>query len=125
MIGAADIDRIVEKGRGAVGVGADLAVVRAWIARRLDGEPDPAADDPALARLKAESRAAFKQAFVDAVAALDPRERSLLNLALVKGVGIDKVAVVYGIHRATAARWIAQARDNLTRAVHALLRRRL
>jgi len=78
-------------------------------------------DDPALAQLKAQHRVAFKAAFEEAIATLEPRERSLLDLALVRGVGIDKIGTIYGIHRATAARWIAQARDNLTRAVHRVL----
>jgi RNA polymerase sigma-70 factor (ECF subfamily) len=82
-------------------------------------------DDPALAHLKAQHRVAFKAAFGEAIASLEPRERSLLDLAIVKGVGIDKLGTIYGIHRATAARWIAQARDNLARAVHRTLAQRL
>lgn len=111
----------------AIRLGLNLLRSRGRLVAGDDGFEDlPIADDdPALARLKTQYRGAFKQAFEDAIAGLDGRERSLLNLALVKGLGIDKVAVVYGVHRATAARWIAQARANLTRAVHALLATRL
>jgi RNA polymerase sigma-70 factor (ECF subfamily) len=84
-----------------------------------------AVDDPELANLKVQHRAIFKLAFEDAIAGLSPRERSLLRLAIVKGVGIDRVGAIYGVHRATAARWIAQARETLTRAVHGALVARL
>ncbi len=82
-------------------------------------------DDPALASLKAQHRAAFKGAFADAIGTLESRERAVLELAIVKGVGIDKIGAIYGVHRATAARWIASARDRLARAVHRALATRL
>lgn len=120
-------------GRGQLGGLVRVAALRAGLnllrARKAiepgdDLEDFPIADDPALARLKAQHRSAFKAAFEDAIAALEPRERSLLDLALVKNLGIDKIGAIYGIHRATAARWIAQARDSLATAVqHALAAR--
>jgi RNA polymerase sigma-70 factor (ECF subfamily) len=79
------------------------------------------ADDPELAQLKAQHRVAFKAAFERAVAGLEPRERSLLGLAIVRGLGIDRIGAIYGVHRATAARWVTNARTNLTRAVHQIL----
>jgi len=82
-------------------------------------------DDPELAKLKAQHRSAFKAAFEEAVASLAPRDRSLLGLAIVKGLGIDRIGTIYGVHRATAARWIQQARANLTKAVHRVLGQRL
>jgi RNA polymerase sigma-70 factor, ECF subfamily len=111
----------------SIRLGLNLLRSRGRLDQDADGleELPIADDDPALAQLKQQSRASFKAAFEDAIAGLEPRERSLLNLALVKGLGIDKVAVVYGVHRATAARWIAQARGNLTRSVHAILGTRL
>jgi RNA polymerase sigma-70 factor, ECF subfamily len=78
-------------------------------------------DNPELARLKAQHRAAFKAAFEQAINSLEPRERSLLGLALVKGLGIDRIGAIYGVHRATAARWVTSARANLTRALHKIL----
>lgn len=79
------------------------------------------ADNPELARLKAQHRTAFKAAFEQAINSLEPRERSLLGLAIVKGLGIDRIGAIYGVHRATAARWVTAARANLTRAIHKLL----
>jgi len=78
-------------------------------------------DNPELARLKAQHRTAFKAAFEQAISSLEPRERSLLGLAIVKGLGIDRIGAIYGVHRATAARWVTSARANLTRAIHKIL----
>ncbi len=78
-------------------------------------------DNPELARLKAQHRTAFKAAFEHAIASLEPRERSLLGLAIVKGLGIDRIGAIYGVHRATAARWVTAARASLTRALHKIL----
>jgi len=78
-------------------------------------------DNPELARLKAQHRTAFKAAFEQAINSLEPRERSLLGLAIVKGLGIDRIGAIYGVHRATAARWVTSARANLTRALHKIL----
>jgi RNA polymerase sigma-70 factor (ECF subfamily) len=111
-------------------VRAGLNVLRAR-GRIADGSGDgledfpSAGDDPALARLKAQHRSEFKAAFEESIAALDPRERTILQLAIVKGVGIDKLGAIYGVHRATAARWIASARDRLARGVHRALGARL
>lgn len=82
-------------------------------------------DDPELAKLKAQHRTAFKAAFEEAAASLEPRERSLLGLAIVKNVSIDRIGMIYGVHRATAARWVQAARANLTKAVHRVLGQRL
>ncbi len=82
-------------------------------------------DDPALASLKVQHRATFKAAFEEAIGGLSPRQRSLLGLKIVKGLGIDSIGAIYGVHRATAARWIVQARDDLARSVRRLLGRRL
>jgi RNA polymerase sigma-70 factor, ECF subfamily len=120
-------------GRGQLGGLVRVAALRAGLNRlRAKGRLEPAGgdaledipiagDDPALAQLKAQHRVAFKAAFEEAVATLEPRERSLLDLAVVKGVGIDKVGAIYGVHRATAARWITQARESLAKAVHRTL----
>ena len=70
-------------------------------------------DDPALLQLKAQHRAAFKAAFEEAVRRLEPREHALLRLHLVRHRSIDQVGAVYGVHRATAARWIDAAKRKL------------
>jgi len=79
------------------------------------------ADNPELSRLKAQHRTAFKAAFEQAIGSLEPREKSLLGLAIVKGLGIDRIGAIYGVHRATAARWVTSARANLTKSLHKIL----
>jgi RNA polymerase sigma-70 factor (ECF subfamily) len=70
-------------------------------------------DDPELVEIKARHREAFKGAFEEAVRRLEPREHTLLRLHLVRHQSIDQIGAVYGIHRATAARWIEGAKRSL------------
>lgn len=70
-------------------------------------------DDPELAQLKARHRVEFKAAFEEAVRRLSPREHSMLRLHLVRQHSIDHIGAVYGVHRATAARWIEAAKGRL------------
>lgn len=74
----------------------------------------PAAqDNPEVAYFKAHYRAEYKAAFEAAVEELTSRERALLRQQVVLGMSIDEIAVVYQVHRATAARWAQGARDEL------------
>jgi RNA polymerase sigma-70 factor (ECF subfamily) len=70
-------------------------------------------DDPELAYMKATYRAAFKAAFQEALESLQGRERTLLKQQIVDGLGIDELGALYDVHRATAARWVAAAREKL------------
>ncbi|MBX3209745.1 MAG: transcriptional regulator [Labilithrix sp.] len=70
-------------------------------------------DDPELAYMKATYRAAFKTAFQEALESLQGRERTLLKQQIVDGLGIDELGALYEVHRATAARWVAAAREKL------------
>ncbi|HEU0030637.1 MAG TPA: sigma factor-like helix-turn-helix DNA-binding protein [Kofleriaceae bacterium] len=69
------------------------------------------ATDPALSAIKNDAARAFKQAFVAALAELDRRERTALRLHLLDGLTIDAIAPLYDVHRATVARWIANAKQ--------------
>lgn len=71
------------------------------------------AEDPELAYIRDLYRGAFTQAFRDAVAALGQREKSLLRYQLIEGLSIDDIGALHGVHRSTAARWVAAARDAL------------
>jgi RNA polymerase sigma-70 factor (ECF subfamily) len=72
--------------------------------------------DPELAALRARYREPFKAALTAAMAALDTRDRALLRFHYVQGYAIDRIAAVYGVHRATAARWLVTAREVLARS---------
>ncbi len=82
-------------------------------------------DNPELELLKRQYRDAFAAAFRDGIAALDARSRALLKMSLVEGLSIDEVGAVYTVHRATAARWIHKASDELHTAVRTRLIERL
>ncbi len=68
--------------------------------------------DAELDFLKQRYRAAFKTAFAEATAALEPAERNLLRRRL-QGLGVDQLAALEGVHRSTAARRLAKARHSL------------
>ena len=70
-------------------------------------------------------RARVREAFIASVTQLTPRDRNLLHYSLRHGLSIDVIARMYGVHRATAARWIATARDELVRTTRDELRRSL
>jgi RNA polymerase sigma-70 factor (ECF subfamily) len=59
------------------------------------------------------------------VEALAPRQRTLLRYAYVDGLGIDRIAPLFAVHRATAARWLAEARLELLRHTRKILAARL
>ena len=78
-------------------------------------------DDPALEELKAKYRAQLADAFRSALTKLPARDRTLLRYQLVDGLTIDEIGSIYKVHRATAARWIAQIRDDLVERTRALM----
>lgn len=81
--------------------------------------------DPELAFLQERYRAEFKRAFEQAVRKLDSRDRNFLRLHLFGGLTVEAVGKVYGVHRATATRWLAKLRKQLLKDTQAALRERL
>ncbi len=78
----------------------------------LDHWPD-ANPDPAKQHLRAKYTAELKQAIHDAFAALEVRQRNLLRQHILDELTIDELARLYRAHRATCARWLADARAEL------------
>ena len=81
--------------------------------------------DPALEALKAEYRHEFAIALREAIATLSAEDRTLLRQQIVDSLSIDEVGAAYGVHRATAARWLNRARGALVAATHERLATRL
>jgi RNA polymerase sigma-70 factor (ECF subfamily) len=81
--------------------------------------------DPELKILKEQFSGELKAAFAEAAAALPARDHNLLRYALVEGLGIDQVSALYGVHRATAARWLIRARRTLIAEVRSRLGARM
>lgn len=59
----------------------------------------------------------FQEAFRDAVAQLTPRERNLLRYCYLSRLTGEQIAHLYRVHRATAARWVTQAQQQLAEKV--------
>jgi RNA polymerase sigma-70 factor, ECF subfamily len=119
--------------RGYLRVTATRALIRAINRGRREIAIDDAeffdrvlpGDDPELSILRSQYRETVDAALKSALAGLDTRARALLRYQLIDGWSIDQVGRLYGVHRATAARWIADAREALGAAVRAELASRL
>lgn len=81
--------------------------------------------DPELAYMKEMYRAEFKTAFEAAIRALGSRDRNLLRMHLLSGVTLEKLADMYGVHRATVVRWLAKVRKTLFSDTRKRMRARL
>jgi RNA polymerase sigma-70 factor (ECF subfamily) len=109
--------------RGSLGAWLRLTAVR--LAIDLARRTKPAADvealdweavglaDLELVAIKSQYRQAFKAAFHAAIAALQPRHRSALRLSVLDRLSIDEIGAMYQVHRSTAARWLADAKQAL------------
>jgi len=85
----------------------------------------PCSDDPELDYLRVRYAAEFRAAFHDALLGLEPKARTVLRLHILDGLNIDRIGAIYGVHRATVARWIADARAWLFEQTRRLLSDRL
>lgn len=81
--------------------------------------------DPELDYMKAHYRDAFRSAFERAARSLTVDERNILRQHFSHGLGIDKLAVLFGVHRATAARRVTRAREELLMRTREELRKAL
>jgi RNA polymerase sigma-70 factor (ECF subfamily) len=102
-----------------------VSALRWALARRRQRRPDVelsevvpvASSDPEGTLIEHEHRERFRGAMRDAAAALQPRARNLLRLHHLRGIGVAELARMYGVHRATMSRWLADARRALGDAV--------
>jgi RNA polymerase sigma-70 factor (ECF subfamily) len=69
--------------------------------------------DPAHALFQQSHREQLGEAIREALAGLSPRDKTLLRLHVGQGMTIDHLAAVYGVNRATAARWLVGAREQV------------
>lgn len=111
-------------GHGALHAWLRVAAVRAAISltrRKQENLVDDDAlaaiaddtDDQALAFLKSSYRAQFKQAFEQTLAEMPRRARTLLRLQIIDHLTLEEIGAFYQVSRATAARWLADARQTL------------
>ncbi len=69
--------------------------------------------DPELEQFRTRYGPQLQEAAMRAFGSLPSRSRTVLRMYLLEGVNIDAIGSVYGVHRATVARWIAKARDEV------------
>jgi RNA polymerase sigma-70 factor, ECF subfamily len=82
-------------------------------------------NDPELELLKRHYANAFGTALRDSVASLEPRATRVLRLSFVEHLSIDEIGNIYAVHRATAARWIQRACEDVFERLRGLLAERL
>jgi len=103
--------------RGWLRVTALRAAIRAQRKRGTDrsedGELAAAALDVDIQYQRKLYQEEFRGAFADALASLTVRQRNLLKHSVLHGATSDDLGALYQVHRATAARWLAEARDRL------------
>ena len=81
--------------------------------------------DPALDQLKATYRVEFAEALREAIGDLSFEDRLLLRQQIADQLSVDQIGVDHGVHRGTASRWLARARDALLLATQRRLSERL
>jgi RNA polymerase sigma-70 factor (ECF subfamily) len=76
-----------------------------------------AQDDPELAVFRRRYQQRVEQALAAAVTQLERRQRILLRFAFVDRLSVDQIGAIFHVGRATAARWLSQAREVLRASV--------
>ena len=121
-------------GRASLARWLGVAAMRAAITAHRKCQHETALDDldivgttrsAELELLQRQFAVEFKAALRSAFESLAPRERAVLRYQVRDRLGIDRIAAIYAVHRATAARWVAHARDALLEGVRHALRGRL
>ncbi|MBL9008757.1 MAG: hypothetical protein JNJ46_31145 [Myxococcales bacterium] len=125
------------EGRGSLSAWLRVAAVRiALNMQRADnrhvlvsevpsGAMLPAGSDPTLDFIKHHHREACQSAIEEALRSLSREDRTLLRLHFVDALNIDVLGAMLHIHRATAARRLASARERLAVETRRLLIARL
>jgi RNA polymerase sigma-70 factor (ECF subfamily) len=126
FVGSEQTPPRIEGYRGQGPLSRWLQVVAVRTAARLIGKAEkeiPVAEhrpetltsqqEPLVEALKRKYRQQFKRAFEKALADLTPRQRTLLRQHHIDGLTLDELAMAYRVHRATIARWLARAREQL------------
>jgi len=122
-------------GRGTLGSWLRVAAMRTLSnlrrdeasRQRIEGQAEALAPviDPELRYLKRQYASEFREAVGEAFAALSPQQRNLLRLKLLDGLNVTDIGALHGVHRATAARWVDEARQLVVDGTKARLRQRL
>lgn len=109
-----------------------LLMIRRAAGRRREEAPDSGFfqglaknADPEMLLMKERYKTEMKEAIMHAMGRLSDRDRALLRLHLCESLSIDRLGAMYRVNRATAARWLAAARESILTSTRAELRARL
>jgi RNA polymerase sigma-70 factor, ECF subfamily len=81
--------------------------------------------DPEMQEVRTTYRREMRAALQEALAALTSRERNVLHYHFVERLSIDDIGALYGVHRATAARWIERTREAVSQRTREILAQRV
>ncbi|WP_075009008.1 sigma-70 family RNA polymerase sigma factor [Stigmatella aurantiaca] len=124
-------------GTGSLSAWARTVALRVALNLRLRAAPEVPMDErlaaglsvqepgPELSLLKSQYREAFQQSFRAALGTLTEQETTVLRLHFVSGLSLDRLGEMYQVHRATIARWVARAREQLLQSTQRELQTRL
>jgi RNA polymerase sigma-70 factor (ECF subfamily) len=76
---------------------------------------------PELGMLRHQYAESLQDALRSAVLQLSPRDRNVLRLHVQERCNIDDIGRTYGVHRATAARWLERVRTRVFESAHGRL----
>ena len=114
VIATRELIRLLERGRRELAVDDDAVFDRF-----------APANDAELSFVRRVTRDQVADALRGALGLLEGHDRALLRYHLVDGWSIDRIAQLYGIHRATAARRLTAARERLGELMRGQLAARL
>ena len=114
VIATRELVRVIAKDRREVGIDEQSFLDRI-----------SPASDPEIGYLREHYRGDVDAAIRAALGKLPSETRALLRYSVVDGWTVDRIAELYGVHRATAARRVAAARDELGKAIRVELSARL
>jgi RNA polymerase sigma-70 factor (ECF subfamily) len=113
-----------------VAIRAAIDYQRAEQARQTPSDPLAASliqaggPDAATVAMKRQYKGELEAALRSELAVLSQRDRAVLRLHLVDNVSVERIAIMYGVHRVTVARWIWKAGEDLLAALRAHFRDR-
>jgi RNA polymerase sigma-70 factor (ECF subfamily) len=121
------------RGTGALIAWVRIIAVRAALELARRERSSRALDDQALDTLvasdlspevqavKGRYRERMQTALRQVLSTMDDREKTLLRLHFLDGASVEAIGRIYGVHRATAARWLVALRKQILRRVREAL----
>jgi RNA polymerase sigma-70 factor, ECF subfamily len=111
----------------AVRLGIEYAELRAKESREANESTEldaftGATDDPEIEFLRERYAEGLRTSMKEALAQLDGQERMLLRMHYQSNLATEEIAGILQVHRATIARWLHDARDNMRKRTLAQLR---